>query len=65
MAVSVAVDFRYMPISRQVGFLVIDRSMEQMLPLVSCSVEMAVAVDRISVLCIVFFRVWYVWSRRL
>jgi hypothetical protein len=57
MAVSVAVDFRYMPISRQVGFLVIDRSMEQMLPLVSCSVEMAVAVDRISVLCVVFFRV--------
>ena len=35
MVVSVAVGFRYMSISRQVGFLVIDRSMKQMLPLVS------------------------------
>ena len=32
----VAVGFRYMPISRQDGFLVIDRSMKQMLLLVSC-----------------------------
>jgi len=35
MAVSVAVGFRDMPISRQVGFLVMDRSMKQMLLLVS------------------------------
>jgi len=28
--------FQYMSISRQAGFLVIDRSMKQMLPLVSC-----------------------------
>ena len=34
--VSVAVGLRYMSISRQAGFLVIDRSMKQMLPLVSC-----------------------------
>jgi len=37
MVVSVEVGLRYMPISRQVGFLVIDRSMKQILPLVSCA----------------------------
>jgi len=36
MVVSVAVGFRCMSISRQVGFLVVDGSMKQMLPLVSC-----------------------------
>ena len=36
MVVSVAVGLQYMPISRQVAFLVTDRPMKQLLQLVSC-----------------------------
>jgi len=59
MVVSVAVGFRYVPISRQVGFLVIDRSMKQMLQLLSCIGLNWMLLWIVSVYCsiVVFFRV--------